>query len=236
MGFSSRRILNQSTHSKVAYSTASKLRHGPRRCVISASNSPLIVIASALSYEFPTLPTDGAIFVSANRSVYLINKYCDPRSTGWQGIFEGNVPRGGVVHQLALRWPALVYGMFQSIKNGACGSRAAYALPDDAASKDERHIHEALRCRDIGEIAHPQHVRRCRMKLAIHLIQWTRQRLVTDRCRRLLATDNAFDSNGFHQPHGCAARNVKALSAHQLPGGASHSNVASGWRHTFRTL
>ncbi len=36
MGSRSRRLLNQSTHSSVANSTASKLRHGPRRWITSA--------------------------------------------------------------------------------------------------------------------------------------------------------------------------------------------------------
>ena len=36
MGSRSRRLLNQSTHSRVANSTASKLRHGPRRWMTSA--------------------------------------------------------------------------------------------------------------------------------------------------------------------------------------------------------
>jgi hypothetical protein len=36
MGSSSRRLLNHSTHSSVAYSTASKLRHGLRLSITSA--------------------------------------------------------------------------------------------------------------------------------------------------------------------------------------------------------
>jgi len=36
MGSSSRRLLNQSTHSNVANSTASNDRHGPRRWMTSA--------------------------------------------------------------------------------------------------------------------------------------------------------------------------------------------------------
>jgi DNA modification methylase len=45
----SRRLLNQSTHSRVANSTASRLRHGPRRWTTSALQRPLIVSARALS-------------------------------------------------------------------------------------------------------------------------------------------------------------------------------------------
>ncbi len=37
---------------------------------------PLMVSAKALSYESPTLPTDGAMLASASRSVYLIDRYC----------------------------------------------------------------------------------------------------------------------------------------------------------------
>ena len=44
-----RRVLNQSTHSRVANSTASKERHGPRRWITSALKRPLIVSARALS-------------------------------------------------------------------------------------------------------------------------------------------------------------------------------------------
>ncbi len=76
---SSRRVwLNQSTHSRVANSTASRLRHGPRRWITSALNKPLIVSARALSYESPTLPTEGSMPASASRSVYLMETYWAP--------------------------------------------------------------------------------------------------------------------------------------------------------------
>ena len=42
MGPSRRRLLNESTPSRAAYSTASKLRQGPRRWMSSALNRPLI--------------------------------------------------------------------------------------------------------------------------------------------------------------------------------------------------
>jgi hypothetical protein len=45
---SRRRLLNQSTHSSVAYSTASKLRQGPRQWMTSALKRPLIGSASAV--------------------------------------------------------------------------------------------------------------------------------------------------------------------------------------------
>ena len=49
MGSRRRRLLNQSTHSSVANSTASQVRHGPRRWITSVLNSPITVSARALS-------------------------------------------------------------------------------------------------------------------------------------------------------------------------------------------
>jgi hypothetical protein len=49
IGLRRRRLLNQSTHSSVACSTASKLRQGPWRWMTFALNRPLIVSAWALS-------------------------------------------------------------------------------------------------------------------------------------------------------------------------------------------
>src|SRR3954447_15248365 len=75
IGSRRRRVLYQSTHSRVANSAASMLRHGPRRRITSVLNRPLIVSASALSYESPTLPTEGSIPASSRRSVYRIATY-----------------------------------------------------------------------------------------------------------------------------------------------------------------
>src|SRR3954466_4809850 len=75
MDSSRRRLLYQSTHSRVANSTASNERHGPRRWITSVLTSPITVSASALSYESPTLPTDGSMPASMRRSVYLIDTY-----------------------------------------------------------------------------------------------------------------------------------------------------------------
>src|SRR5204863_3209424 len=60
IGSSRRRVLNQSTHSNVANSTASRCRQGPRRRMTSVLNKPMTDSASGLSYESPRLPTDGA--------------------------------------------------------------------------------------------------------------------------------------------------------------------------------
>jgi len=60
MGSGSRRLLNRSTHSRIAHSTSSKLRHGLRGWMTSALNNLLIVSARALSWLSPTLPTEGS--------------------------------------------------------------------------------------------------------------------------------------------------------------------------------
>ncbi len=49
MGSRSRRLLNQSTHSRVAYSTLSTVRQGPRLWITSVFYKPLMVSARALS-------------------------------------------------------------------------------------------------------------------------------------------------------------------------------------------
>ena len=51
--------MNQSTHVSVANSTASRLRHGPRRRITSVLNKPITVSASALSYASPRLADAG---------------------------------------------------------------------------------------------------------------------------------------------------------------------------------
>jgi hypothetical protein len=68
IGSKSRRWLNQSTHSKVAYSTWSRPLHGPRR-ISSVLYSPMIVSARALSNESPREPTEQTAPASARRSV-----------------------------------------------------------------------------------------------------------------------------------------------------------------------
>ena len=81
MGARRRRLLYQSTHSRVAYSTASKERQGPRLWIASAVNRPLIASARALLELSLTLPTDGSMPAPTKRSVYRRAKYC-LRSSG----------------------------------------------------------------------------------------------------------------------------------------------------------
>src|SRR5215216_5674926 len=69
MGSRRRRWLNQSTPSKVAYSTWSMPFQGPRRRISSVLYSPMIVSARALSKLSPREPTEATAPASASRSV-----------------------------------------------------------------------------------------------------------------------------------------------------------------------
>lgn len=64
----------------VSISTATMLFHGLNCSITSVLYSPMMLSTSALSYEFLTLPTEGWMPTSANRSVYQIDRYCTPRS------------------------------------------------------------------------------------------------------------------------------------------------------------
>jgi len=79
-------------HSAVAYSTLSTVRHGPRCLITSVLYRPLIVSASALSNESPTVPTEARIPASARRS------RTGPRCTGRRcdgSPHPDGRPRGG---------------------------------------------------------------------------------------------------------------------------------------------
>jgi hypothetical protein len=80
MGSKSRRWLNQSTHSKVAYSTSSRPFQGPRRRTSSALYSSMIVSARALSKLSPREPTEVTAPASASRSVQRMARHWRPLS------------------------------------------------------------------------------------------------------------------------------------------------------------
>lgn len=82
-GPSSRRWLDRSPHSGVAYSTVASPRQVSCGRITSVLNSPIIDSAIALSYESPRLPTDGSIPSSAERSVLRM-----PGAPWVQGVIE----------------------------------------------------------------------------------------------------------------------------------------------------
>lgn len=98
------------------------------------------------------------------------------------GLFDRQISRSAI---RVVRQPraglALRNGLFEGIGHEPGMGRPAHPPTDDAAGEgigDKRHIDEALPRRHTGEIADPQHVRRRRPELAVHLVQRAWQRLV----------------------------------------------------------
>lgn len=104
-----------------------------------------------------------------------------------------------------------MYCLFQSIKNELGMRQAADAPANDFAS---RGINDKG---DIGEIRHRQHVRCWNKELAVHLVQWTRRLLVSDRRPMRLAPDNILDTHALHQSGDCAAGGIEVLAAQLVP-------------------
>ena len=77
-------------------------------------------------------------------------------------------------------------------------------------------IDDASPRRDVGEIGHPQDVRRRRLELAVDAIQRARNGLVLKGRADRLAPNDALQSHGFHQAGDGAARHILALPL-QLP-------------------
>jgi hypothetical protein len=91
-----RRVLYQPAHSQVAASTWAGVSHGPRWPVTSVLYRPMTDSASALSYESPTLPTDGAMPAAASSAPYRIDRYSLPASVLNRIRFTSDYAEDGV--------------------------------------------------------------------------------------------------------------------------------------------
>src|SRR5215213_10555868 len=144
IGSRRRRLLYQSTHSKVANSTASRLRHGPRRRITSVLNRPLLLDA--------VRPTGERVVI----------RVTDAADRGFNTGFEQAlcVPNRNVlatpiavVNEAALHRTAVVQCLLEGIEDEAGMCRPRHSPADDAAGEDvddKGHVHEALPGRDIG--------------------------------------------------------------------------------------
>src|ERR1700678_4416584 len=105
-----------------------------------------MVSARALSYESPTLPTEGSTPASARRSVYLMETYWLPLTIA-------------VVHEPAsLHKPPIMESLLQSVQDEAGMRRPAHPPADDPAGigvDDKGDIDEAGPGRDVGEVGDP---------------------------------------------------------------------------------
>ena len=161
MGSSSRRLLNQSTHSSVANSTASK------RAPWSAPMDHLGLVETVDRFGESIVV---AVADAADRRL-------DAGLGQALGVFECDVLAASVamMHEpAAMDGPSIVQGLLQSIEHEAGMRRPAHPPADDPAGigvDDEGHVDEAGPGRDIGEVGDPEHVRRRGMELAVHVIE-----------------------------------------------------------------
>jgi hypothetical protein len=141
--------LNQSTHSRVANSTASKLRQGA---------APVDYLGFVEAVEGLGQGIVVAVAGAADRGL-------DARLGKPLGILDRNVLHTAiaVVDEAATPdRPALVQGLLQCVQHKAGVSGARDTPTDDAPGKgvdDEGDIDEAGPRRDVGEVGHPQGVR-----------------------------------------------------------------------------
>ena len=115
------------------------------------------------------------------------NRRLDPSFCKALSVFDGHVlrPTVAVMNEAApMGRPSIVKRLFQGIKDEACMGRPAGPpayYPPSIGIDDEGDIDEPRLDRDVGEVRHPQHVRRWREKLAVDVIKRARRRLVADR-------------------------------------------------------
>src|SRR5919107_1534775 len=136
IGSRRRRLLYQSTHSKVANSTASMLRHGPRCRITPVLNKPLRLDA--------VRPTGERVVV---RVTDAADRGFDPGFEQALCVPNCNVlpTPVAVVNETALHRTAVVQRLLKSIEDEVCMRRPRHPPADDAAGEeadDERHADE----------------------------------------------------------------------------------------------
>jgi hypothetical protein len=125
-----------------------------------------------------------------------------------------------VMDEAATVWPAFVNRLFQGIQDEAGMGCPADPPAHDIAGVDvdhEGHVDEAGPGRDVSEVSDPQPVRRRRVELTVHLVEWARRRLVPDRRAHRLAADHALKTEFAHQPLGSASGDLKPFAPHLPP-------------------
>lgn len=86
--------------------------------------------------------------------------------------------------------------------------------PAGVAIDDESDIDEPRPGRDVGEVRHPQHVRRWREEPTVDVIARARRRHVCWTCAPA-CPDHSCQAHLTHQPRDCAAGDLKALPHHR---------------------
>lgn len=105
-----------------------------------------------------------------------------------------------------------------AVITGSC--RATDTPPKNAPSKDindEGYMDKALPCRDIGDVADPEHVWRRRTELVVHAILRARECLVWHHGFWLLSANDALNADVLHHACDGATCNFEAPSPHLVP-------------------
>src|SRR3982751_1871418 len=127
IGSRRRRLLYQSTHSSVANSTASRLRHGPRRRITSVLNRPLLLDAVRPTGErvVVAIPdtADGGFDASLKEALCVPNR----------NVLAAPV---AVVNEAALHRTAVVQRLLKSIEDEVGMRRPRHPPADDPAGEE----------------------------------------------------------------------------------------------------
>src|SRR3984957_9124316 len=154
MGSRSLRLLNQSTHSRVANSTASKFRHGPRRWITFSLVETVDGFGEGIVVGIPD---------AADRRLYA----CFSQALG---VFDRDVLTASVamVHEpAAMDRPPIMQGLLQRVEYEAGVCRARDPPAHDPAGIGIDHkgdVDKAGPGRDIGEVGEPENIRPWRLE------------------------------------------------------------------------
>jgi hypothetical protein len=209
MGSSSRRLLNQSTHSSVANSTASKG---------SPWSAPMDHLGLVKAVDRLGQGVVIAVADTADRRL-------DPGLGQALGVLDRDVLAAAVAvvdEAAAMDGPPIMESLLQGIEHEAGMGRPADPPANDIAGVDVDHegdIDEPRPGRDVSEVRDPQHVRRRCMELAVDLIERARCRLVADRGAHRLAPDHPLQgpdrasavppcSGRYRSPSRCICRHT----------------------------
>ena len=207
MGSRIRRWLNQSTHSRVANSTGSRPRQGPRVRITSVLYSPMMDSARALSYESPTLPTDGSMAGLGQAF----------------GVADGQGlrPAVAVVDQGVARvHHARVQGLFERVERQVGAKRVRHPPAHDAPRvgvDDERDVDEPRPGRDVGQVREPQRVGARSLEHPVDPVRRAPLRRHAGRCLHCTPPHHTAKAKLSHPPCNRAPGHRDALAAKLTP-------------------
>ncbi len=200
-------MLNQSTHSRVANSTASKLRHGPRRL----DDFGLVEAVDGLG--------EGVVVGVADAS----DGWDEARFDQALRVFDRHILDAAIAvvdEAVAANRPSIVQRLLERIEHEAGVGGSRHPPADNSSGEgvdDEGDVDEAGPSDDVGEVADPQRVRPRGLELALDLVERTRRRTVADRRFHPLAPHGPLQTHVAHQTGDRASRDVLTFPLHLSP-------------------